>query len=301
MTTADALRALSRETGRTFTEVAPLAGGQVSHATVITEGGEHRVLKWWQPAAGESDSLSWLRRAAGRVEVLRRRGYPAPGYEVIAQRDGLLLLVQELLPGRPPNRLLAGHVDQLIRLNALQRGTQHGDAEWGRYLVGTLLRGADGYCLHEPMRAHSPASAALLDEVVAVGEATDAGSLPAADMAHVDFHHLNVLVDGEAVTGVIDCEGIRPGDHVFDLVTLLHCSEEGALERREQERLWEHILGLRETAVVRAYVAHMALRLASWSIVHHDDATAGRWIAHGRWWLDRAGALRAPARSQRRQ
>jgi len=31
----------------------------------------------------------------------------------------------------------------------------------------------------------------------------------------------------------------------------------------------------------------MALRLASWSIVH-DDAVAARWIAHGTTWLDRA-------------
>jgi Ser/Thr protein kinase RdoA (MazF antagonist) len=289
MTTADALRALRRETGLSFTEVAPLAGGQVSHATVISDGGTRRVLKWWEPQGGESDSLGWLRRGAGRVEVLRNRGYPAPGYELIAERDGILLVVQELLPGRPPERLVPELVAQLVALNGLQGATQPGAPEWGSYLVGTLLHGADGYCLHDPMRTHSGAAAALLDRIVAIGEATPASSLPSADMAHLDFHHLNVLVDGGTVTGVVDCEGVRPGDRVFDLVTLLFCSVEGELERRAQVELWELVCGLRDAAALRAYVAHMALRLASWSIVHHDAATADRWITHGGRWLDRAG------------
>jgi len=289
VTTSDALRALCLETGREFTEVAPLAGGQVSHATVIAEGGIRLVLRWWEPRGGESDSLPWLRRAAGRVAVLRGRGYPAPGYEAIAERDGILLVVQELLPGRPPDRLTREHIAQLVALNALQQATQPGDPEWGPYLVGTLLHGADGYCLHEPMRTHSAAAAALLDRIVSIGEATQAPALPSADLAHLDFHHLNVLVEGGAVTGVIDCEGIRPGDHAFDLVTLLFCSEEGGLDGGAQDELWGHIRGLRDAAVLRAYVAHMALRLASWSILQHDRGTADRWIAHGERWLDRAG------------
>lgn len=290
MTTADALRALGRETGRTYTAVAPLPGGQVSHATVVTDGGGgDRVLRWWEPAGGESDSLAWLRSAAERVDVLRARGYPAPGYELVAERDGILLVVQELLPGRPPERLAAGHVAQLVTLNALQRGTQTVDPEWGRWMVSTLLHGAAGYCLHEPLRRHSAASARLLERIVEVGEATLGGPLPSADLAHVDFHHLNVLVEGATVTGVIDCEGIRPGDHTFDLVTLLFCSEEGGLDLDAQDGLWEHLCGLREPAVLRAYVAHMALRLASWSIEHHDAATADRWVDHGERWLGRAG------------
>jgi Phosphotransferase enzyme family len=286
MTTADALIALRRETGRVFTEVAPLPGGDVSHATVVFGGAGRSVLKWWRPAGGENDSLAWLRRAAARVETLRRRGYPAPAYEVIAERDGILLVLQELLPGRPPTELRWEHVEQLTALNGLQEATQADDPAWGAYLVRTLLEGGDGYCLHEPLRTHSPAAAALLDRVVAVGRATSPSSLPAADMAHLDFHHLNVLVDDGAVTGVIDCEGIRPGDRAFDLVTLLFCSEEGGLEEAAQERLWEQVLGMRPRAAIRAYMAHMALRLASWSIVHHDHATAERWIAHGRRWLD---------------
>ena len=289
MTTADALAALQRETGRRYTEVEPLPGGAVSHATVVADGdGGRVVLKWWRPAEGESDSLAWLQRAARTVEVLRQRGYPAPAYELIAERDGILLVVQELLPGRPPQQLRPAHVRALVTINELQSDTQPDDPEWGAYLVRTLLHGADGYCLHEPMRSHSAASAELLERILAIGEATPASSLPGHDLAHLDFHHLNVLAQGDAITGVIDCEGIRPGDRVFDLVTLLFCSVEGRLDSRSQDGLWAQALRLRERGVVRAYLAHMALRLASWSIVHDDDAVAARWIAHGTRWLDQA-------------
>ena len=289
MTDAEALTALRRETGRVYTQVAPLPGGDVSHAAVVSSGDAGRsVLKWWRPAEGENDSLAWLRRAAATVETLRGRGYPAPAYELIAERDGCLLMLQELLPGRPPTELRWEHVEQLMAVNGLQEGTQAEDPAWGEYLVRTLVEGGDGYCLHEPLRTHSPEAAGLLDRVVAVGRATSASSLPAADIAHLDFHHLNVLVEAGTVTGVVDCEGARPGDRAFDLVTLLFCSEEGGLEEAAQGRLWEHVLGMRGRPVIRAYMAHMALRLASWSVVHHDDATAERWIAHGGRWLDRS-------------
>ncbi len=70
-------------------------------------------------------------------------------------------------------------------------------------------------------------------------------------------------------------------------MTLLFCSVEGRLDSHGQDDLWAQALRLREPGVIRAYLAHMALRLASWSIVH-DDAVAARWIAHGKTWLDRA-------------
>jgi aminoglycoside phosphotransferase (APT) family kinase protein len=119
--------------------------------------------------------------------------------------------------------------------------------------------------------------------------------LPALDTAHIDFHHLNVLVTGDTVTGIIDCEGARAGDRMFDLVTLLFCSPEGGLEQATQERLWSLLEAERRPAVLRAYLAHMALRLTSWSVVHHDDATTTRWLERSWSALDRV----TPARSAR--
>ena len=44
----------------------------------------------------------------------------------------------------------------------------------------------------------------------------------------------------------------------------------------------------RDAATLRAYLAHMSLRLSSWSAVHHDEATTARWLAHSQMWLNRA-------------
>ena len=76
---------------------------------------------------------------------------------------------------------------------------------------------------------------------------------------------------------------------IRDLVTLLYCSAEGGLGDDEQLKLWQLLRDRREAATLRAYLAHMSLRLSSWSAVYHDDATTERWLGHSQMWLDRAG------------
>jgi len=266
--------------------------GEASHATLVADPvGNRSVLKWWQMVGGESDSLEHIERVVPLVQRLRDRGYPAPRHLLMATADSLLFVLQELLPGRPPVPLLPVHVDQLVGLNRLQEEEREpGDgAAWGAFMRRTLVTGADGYCLHDPLRRHSPAGAALLDRVVAIGEATDPAALPVAGIAHFDFHHLNVLAEGDRITGIVDCEGARAGDPCFDLVTLLYCSAEGGLADDHQLRLWQLLRDRRDAVTLRAYLAHMSLRLSSWSAVHHDDATTARWLAHSQMWLDRAG------------
>ena len=264
--------------------------GEASHATVVADPADNRSLvKWWQMAGGESDSLEHVERVVPLVERLRARGYPSPRHLLTATAESLLFVLQELLPGRPPVPLLPVHVDQLVDLNRLQEEERGDGSGWGAFLRRTLVIGADGYCLHAPLRRHSRAGAALLDRVITIGEATDPAALPVAGIAHFDFHHLNVLADGERITGIVDCEGARVGDPSFDLVTLLYCSAEGALGDDHQLRLWQLLRDRRDAATLRAYLAHMSLRLSSWSAVHHDDATTARWVAHSQMWLDRAG------------
>jgi Ser/Thr protein kinase RdoA (MazF antagonist) len=293
VTTADVVDRVNEKHDLAYTVVRPMAEGEASHATLVvdTDGGRC-VLKWWP---GDDGDLAYVEAAAERVDRLRVRGYPAPRYVLISQFDGVVLVIQELLDGRPPLTLLPAHVDQLIALNELQRGTEPHAPAWGEYLRSTLLNGADGYCLHEPLRQHSARSTALLDRVIAVGRETLPDELPALDTAHIDFHHLNVLVTGDTVTGIIDCEGARAGDRMFDLVTLLFCSSEGGLDQATQERMWSLLEAERRPAVLSAYLAHMALRLTSWSIVHHDDATTARWLDRSESTLDRI----TPARSAR--
>ncbi|MDX6523830.1 MAG: hypothetical protein QOI17_1343 [Gaiellales bacterium] len=288
MTTEQALAVVNRAQDRRLAVVAELPGGQVSHATVVTDQDDRTwLLKWWQPDEGEQDSRAWLEAADARIERLRLRGYPAPRTDLIVAREGVLAVVQELLAGRPPDPLLRAHVEQLVALNDLQADTQPSDPEWGEFIRSTLLRGADGYCLHEPLRRHSPQAAALLERVIAIGRETDPGDLPACDIAHFDLHHLNVLAQGDRVTGIIDCEGARAGDRAFDLVTLLFCSGEGQLDEDAQEWLWSLLQERRRPEPLRAYMAHMSLRLTSWWAVHHPRDATDRWIGHAQRWLDR--------------
>jgi hypothetical protein len=293
VTTARVVDSVNAKHDLGYTVVRPMAEGEASHATLVADSdGRQRVLKWWP---GDDGDLAHVEAAAERVDRLRLRGYPAPQYILISQLDGVVLVIQELLDGRPPPTLLAIHIDRLIALNELQRDTQPHTSAWGEFMRSTLLHGADGHCLHEPLRDHSARSAALLERVIAVGHEIVPSDLPALDTAHIDFHHLNVLVTGDTVTGIIDCEGARAGDRMFDLVTLLFCSPEGDLDQASQERLWSLLEVERQPAVLRAYLAHMALRLTSWSVVHHDDATTTRWLERSWSTLDRV----TPARSAR--
>jgi phosphotransferase family enzyme len=294
--TERALEVLNDLRGCDLRVVSAMPDGEASHATVVEDGnGSRSVLKWWRAWGGEHDSLEYLERVVPRVERLRARGYPSPEYLITAAAGDLLFIVQRLLPGRPPVPLLPAHVEQLVALNALQEGGGEDDLGWGEFLVRTLTEGADGYCLHEPLRAFSPQGAELLDRIVEIGRAMPPESLPASGTAHLDFHHLNVLVEGDRVSGVVDCEGCRPGDPCFDLVTLHFCSAEGGLDRAAQRRLWQQIAERRPAPAVLVYVAHMALRLSSWSAVHHDRATTERWIARSEAALDQADAEGARA------
>jgi aminoglycoside phosphotransferase (APT) family kinase protein len=288
--TARALEVLNELRGCDLRAVSAMPEGEASHATVVEDGnGRRSLLKWWRAWGGEHDSLEYLERVVPRVDRLRARGFPAPAYLVTAASADLLFIVQELLPGRPPDPLLPVHVEQLTALNALQEDDGEGGSGWGEYMVRTLTEGADGYCLHAPLRAFSRDGAALLDRITRIGRETPPDSLPAPGTAHCDFHHLNVLTEGERVSGVVDCEGCRAGDPCFDLVTLHFCSAEGGLGDAAQRRLWESIAARRPAPVLRAYVAHMALRLSSWSAVHHDRATTERWLARSEVALDGVG------------
>ena len=132
-----------------------------------------------------------------------------------------------------------------------------------------------GFCLHEPLRTHSPRAARLLDWVHEV--ARSAPDLDIYhDLVHLDYHPGNVLVSGNRITGVIDWDGALRGDRHFDLVTL----------RFDLGLRAPHLTGPvdeRLTAVDpdrrRAYWAHMSLRQVDWSIRHHDAQAVDRWLA----------------------
>ena len=85
-------------------------------------------------------------------------------------------------------------------------------------------------------------------------------------ICHLDLHTGNLLLTGDDhLSGVVDWEGACDGDHRFDLVTFAH-NLETLGQHALVEPVWKHIEATLEPDIVRAYVAHMVLRLVDWQI-----------------------------------
>ena len=73
--------------------------GEASHATVVADpAGNRSLLKWWQMAGSESDSLDHIERVVPLVERLRGRGYPSPRHLLTATAESLLFVLQSCCP-----------------------------------------------------------------------------------------------------------------------------------------------------------------------------------------------------------
>lgn len=227
----------------------------------------------WQP-----HTLATRHQAIGElVGVARERGIPAPRYEHVLQVGAAAVVVQELLPGAPPQRATPELVETMVRLNGRFRG-----ALADRLDLPTaelyLRRGGPGFCLHEPLRAYSARTGRLLDRIHQIG-ATRPTTMTGQDLVHLDYQPPNVLIDPSgALTGVVDWDGAARGDADFDLVVLffmLHSTGGSAttiawLEQRLRTQLPPDLL--------RAYWAHMSLRMVDWAIRHHGPDDVDTWL-----------------------
>ncbi len=273
---AAALQRLAAD-GPALTLVGRLPGGEVGATEVRDPDGRRLVVKLLPSSWGTT-----LTGLPARVDRLRSRGYPVPRHDVHPVDGFGLLVVQEHVAGTVPAEMSDALLDRLLALNDLQAGLDERDAEpWGETLRHTLTVGADGFCLHEPLRRHSGRSRALLERVESIGERLDPRSVPGGDVVHTDMHHLNVLQDGGTVRAVIDWEGSRGGDRVFDLVTLAFDVADADAATDREDRVWRIVEGSRPAATMEAYVAHMALRQVDWSIRHHAPAVVDRWLDVG--------------------
>jgi hypothetical protein len=250
------------------------------------------VLKWW-PGTEIPDNL---RQAAAITARLRTVGYPAPRYQLlgVAQPLQVVYSLQEELPGTPlEGRLDRPLLDRLLELNALQRkqaippfGT------WPKPVDDPVLHGGDGYCLLDPLRSYSAATATLLDVVQQLVITGMGEPSPTADVVHFDFQGSNILVDREEISGVVDWEGSCSGDRAFDLATLFFYA--GASEEAEAdqiERLWRLLVAETGPRLLGVYLAHLILRQIDWSIRFHDREAVAHWLGHTDDVLRRLSAL----------
>ena len=107
----------------------------------------------------------------------------------------------------------------------------------------------------------------------AVGEELG-DELTGADVVHYDWHPGNVLVEPAApdrVVAVVDWAGAWAGHVAEDLASLVFACALHAPELAP--RAERALLDLADERSLRLAWAHMALRLADWSIRHHPDNT----------------------------
>lgn len=145
------------------------------------------------------------------------------------------------------------------------------------------------------------------DRAKALAVGLDAFEAEAADApvaaVHGDFYEAQLLVDGGAVTGLLDVDTYGPGRRVDDLATMIGHLAVLAIGQPEQARIEAYAARLLDgfdqvvdPAVLRAGVASVILGLATGSFRvleehwrHHTEAR----IAAAEAWLDSARALRA--------
>ena len=238
----------------------PAPGGEVGAAYVRWPDGRRSVL-----TEGRS-------RTGPLVDRARAAGVPTARHELAAHIDGVRVIVQQRLPGTPPATVDATLVRQMITVTDRLAGLLAADPA-PKPADLYLTSDGPGFCLHEPLAAHSPRTARLLDWIHEVGAAGSA--MIGDDLVHLDFHPGNVLVDRGRLTGVIDWDGATRGDRHLDLVTLRFVLAGQA----------PHLVPLVDARLAaiserrrRTYWAHMSLRQVDWSIRHHDPATVDHWL-----------------------
>jgi Ser/Thr protein kinase RdoA (MazF antagonist) len=277
------LAELREHSGVELELVGALPGGQVGAALVAWPDGRHGVLT--QVGDPSDGALARIERTAELLAMARAHGIPAPQYTLVTRLPDRIAVVQERLRGSPPERVDVPLVEQMIKLAGRGAGLLAARPDVPSVQL-YLLRSGPGFCLHETLAQYDRRTRMLLEVVRRAGTEHPA-TIPGDDLVHSDLHPGNVLVDRTAaITGVVDWDGVGRGDHRFDLVTLrFDMALPGADQRERSERQaaarW---LDARfdddvEPAALRAYWAHMSLRLVDWAIRHHGPDDVDRWLA----------------------
>jgi Ser/Thr protein kinase RdoA (MazF antagonist) len=210
---------------------------------VETDGGGRAVLKF------ESALVADFAVPHAITQALRARGCPVPAMLEHGTVAGLRYELDR--PGRAP---------------------------WIEDMVTSVTEGRSGYCEHAALRAHDPE---LLHRLRAIAARAANADTPTTDAVHYDFSPLNILIDGDRVTGVVDWNGATSGDASFDLVTLAFYTHDA----EAHTTLLDRARARTDPRALRLYAAHMALRQLDWSLRYHPDQLV--------WFIDLGLALLA--------
>jgi serine/threonine protein kinase len=264
------LKQLAETTGLVLTWDGACPGGQVGASYVRWPDG-HRSVLTCQPAGNAASA----RQAGALLATARSCGVPAPRYELVQELPSVVAIVQELLPGRPPEAIGRHTVESMVEMNQRCRGLLADRRDLSAPSL-YLLADGPGFCLHEPMARYDRRTARLLEAIHEIG-AAGPEHLSGNDLVHLDFHPENVLIDADgSVTGVVDWDAVGRSNGDFDLITLRF-----DLARRAPDlgRWLGGLLAERiDDEVTRLCWAHMSLRLIDWSIRHLTPAHVDTWL-----------------------
>jgi aminoglycoside phosphotransferase (APT) family kinase protein len=262
-------------------------GGGIDFAAPPTplSGGFDTTVLWFRlkgaPAAWSGDlvlrvmsfaaSARRVRREAATHAALVAAGFPAPRI-LLAETDGEVLgrpfLIMERLPGETMWAAIVGPQGRLARLPAMPR--QLGE-------VHARLHGIPGEALLESARQFEvdPELLTLGGEVrrirTRIEQAGVTGLLPGATwlernmpppaqpevICHGDFHPLNVMVQGDQVTGVIDWAQAIAAEPAFDVAASRVLGRFANLSRSAWAR---GLLGLARLLMLRQYALAYRVR-----------------------------------------
>ncbi len=260
------LREVNQATSAGLEFVGQAAAGEVGAAFVRWPDGRDGVL------TRGFGSLADLRRTAEVLEAARRGGLPVPQYELLADLPDGVGVVQERLPGRPPETVDRALLESMIKLTEHFTGLAPDLPVPSMY----LLESGPGFCLHESLQRYDDRTRRLLDWIHEVGR-DEPSSMTGDDLVHLDFHTGNVLTEAGKITGIVDWDGIGRGDRLFALVTLRF---DAHVRLPDADLTWfdELLENTLDPAVLRLYWAHMSLRQVDWSIRHHTPADTTQWL-----------------------
>jgi aminoglycoside phosphotransferase (APT) family kinase protein len=177
---------------------------------------------------------------------------------------------------------------QLVALNDLQVdcGGWLTDAfparpTWAEDVVRAVTDGyaQHDYCVLESLTTHSAVTADLLEvlQTFVKRHADEVGVADAEDIVHFDFSPANVLSARGRVVRVVDWEGVRAGDRLFDLATPLFYTYPIS---DVFDGLWKLALARGKPGVLGVYLAHMLVRQIDFSIRHHGTAAVDQWLTY---------------------
>ena len=219
-------------------------------------------------------SLHWMRRSAALLSMARAEGLPVPRHDlVIEMADGRLAVIQERLPGWPPDWVDASRIEAIVEANSQFAGFLAGRPEGADLPMFLQPGGTSDRVRRRALEMHANRSRRLLRKIEEI-ERIEVDDVPEDDLVHPDYGLGNVLFDARGeITGIIDWnDGATRGDHRFALLKLgINVEAEGdqyGVQPGARRRLDAMLQAMIDPTLLRRYWAQWSLCAVSHAILH---------------------------------